>query len=52
MTCLFFQFKTRCFIMMKSMKGCKREIKALMNVQSKEVSVLYAVCWMVEIQSS
>lgn len=24
--------------MMKSMKGCKREIKALVNVQSKEVS--------------
>lgn len=23
--------------MMKSMKGCKREIKALMNLQTKEV---------------
>lgn len=39
------QFKTRCFIMMKSMKGCKREIKALVNVQSKEVrSEYYTVC--------
>ena len=29
-----FQFKTRCLVMMKSMKSCKREIKALSNIQA------------------
>ncbi|XP_060561318.1 CCR4-NOT transcription complex subunit 10-like, partial [Ruditapes philippinarum] len=34
-------FKTRCFIMMKSMKSVKREIKVLMNVQSSNTSVVF-----------
>ena len=31
---ILFQFKTRCLVMMKSMKSCKREIKALSNIQA------------------
>ncbi|XP_052230090.1 CCR4-NOT transcription complex subunit 10-like isoform X2 [Dreissena polymorpha] len=34
-------FKMRCLIMMKSMKACKREIKAVMNVQSSNTSVVF-----------
>lgn len=34
-------FKTRCLVMMKSMKACKREIKQLMNVQSSNTSVVF-----------
>ncbi|XP_052817099.1 CCR4-NOT transcription complex subunit 10-like isoform X2 [Mya arenaria] len=34
-------FKTRCLVMMKSLKACKREIKALMNVQSSNTSVVF-----------
>lgn len=34
-------FKTRCLVMMKSMKSVKREIKALMNVQSSNTSVVF-----------
>lgn len=34
-------FKTRCLIMMKSMKSCKREIKSLMNIQATNMSVVF-----------
>ncbi|KAK3085445.1 hypothetical protein FSP39_003407 [Pinctada imbricata] len=34
-------YKTRCLMMMKSMKSCKREIKALMNTQATNLSVIY-----------
>ncbi|XP_022345104.1 CCR4-NOT transcription complex subunit 10-like [Crassostrea virginica] len=34
-------YKTRCLLMMKSMKTCKREIKSLMNTQSMNTAVIY-----------
>ncbi|KAK3603937.1 hypothetical protein CHS0354_042949 [Potamilus streckersoni] len=34
-------FKTRCLLMMKSMKLCKREIKSLMNTQFTNMSMLF-----------
>lgn len=35
------QYKTRCLLMMKSMKTCKREIKALMNAQTNNAPILF-----------
>ncbi|XP_029640500.1 CCR4-NOT transcription complex subunit 10 [Octopus sinensis] len=34
-------YKTRCLIMMKSLKACKREIKVLMSSQATNPSVVY-----------
>ncbi|XP_033754532.1 CCR4-NOT transcription complex subunit 10-like isoform X2 [Pecten maximus] len=34
-------FKTRCLLMMKSMKSCKREIKSLMTTQAVNTSVIF-----------
>lgn len=34
-------YKTRCLLMMKSMKSCKREIKSLMSTQAMNTAVIY-----------
>lgn len=34
-------YKTRCLLMMKSLKACKREIKVLMSTQAQNPSVVY-----------
>ncbi|CAH1778695.1 unnamed protein product [Owenia fusiformis] len=35
------QYKARCYIMLKSMKSCKREVKYLMNAAGVTVPVIY-----------